>query len=116
MISSKPKFRAPRPVGKNKKICEVAKPDAASRSEAAAPRPPVPVNKKRKVCEAPEDVTCSLCMDTIGEGANVYDFSCTHKFHVECIGPWLVDHSTCPNCRACTDSSLLPVKEFSIQL
>lgn len=41
---------------------------------------------------------CSICLDFAFE-ANCRELNCKHKFHSECIGLWLQQSSTCPECR-----------------
>jgi hypothetical protein len=41
---------------------------------------------------------CAICLDNI-EQENA-TLSCKHHFHVRCIEKWLVEHKTCPVCRA----------------
>lgn len=40
--------------------------------------------------------TCSICLQ---ESENATDLPCGHSFHPECIVPWLLKSSSCPNCR-----------------
>ncbi|MCJ1396560.1 hypothetical protein MMC18_009451 [Xylographa bjoerkii] len=45
-------------------------------------------------------LTCSVCTDEFIKGQNVRVLPCNHKFHPECIDPWLLNVSgTCPLCR-----------------
>ena len=42
-------------------------------------------------------LTCSVCTDEFVKGQNVRVLPCNHKFHPECIDPWLLNVSgTCP--------------------
>jgi hypothetical protein len=50
-----------------------------------------------KIVETSED--CSICLEEILPGTNVYVFSCGHNFHRECIGKWLNTDNSCPNCK-----------------
>lgn len=57
--------------------------DAAPAAEAS----PVPV----------ENVGCSICTEDFKEGEDMRVLPCNHKFHPNCIDPWLVNVSgTCP--------------------
>jgi len=44
--------------------------------------------------------TCSICLDTIPIGSNIYQIPCNHKFHINCLRPQLINYnSRCPVCR-----------------
>ena len=40
---------------------------------------------------------CPICNEQLIEGVSV--LSCGHRFHNECIEPWLTSHNSCPLCR-----------------
>lgn len=42
---------------------------------------------------------CAVCIDKLGEGDTVRTLPCNHKFHKDCIDPWIAEHGTCPTCR-----------------
>jgi hypothetical protein len=44
------------------------------------------------------DTTCSICLDNNDDDPWV-ELSCKHKFHIECVYPWISLHNNCPNCR-----------------
>jgi NACalpha-BTF3-like transcription factor len=52
-----------------------------------------------------EKCTCSLCLDEIEKGSDIYRLTCNHVFHSHnCLGDrnvidWLKKNDTCPNCR-----------------
>ncbi|KAJ8770141.1 hypothetical protein K2173_011236 [Erythroxylum novogranatense] len=46
-----------------------------------------------------EKLQCSVCLDEYGIGTEAKEMPCKHKFHKECILPWLELHSSCPVCR-----------------
>lgn len=49
---------------------------------------------------APATQGCTICAEDFVKGQDVRLLPCNHKFHPECIDPWLVDVSgTCPLCR-----------------
>ena len=42
-------------------------------------------------------LACSVCTDDFAKGQDVRVLPCKHKFHPECIDPWLLNVSgTCP--------------------
>lgn len=45
-------------------------------------------------------LACSVCTDDFVNGQDIRVLPCKHKFHPECIDPWLLNVSgTCPLCR-----------------
>lgn len=46
-----------------------------------------------------EPVQCGICLDNIEE--ECIELRCSHKFHVNCLQPWLSrNHRSCPTCRS----------------
>lgn len=47
------------------------------------------------------DCSCSICHEAITATTGITTLSCSHSFHINCIGKWFVslDESTCPCCR-----------------
>lgn len=54
--------------------------------------------------------TCMVCLEEFTEGEEVKRLPCTggHRFHPHCIGQWLRERGTCPNCRekVCQDRQM----------
>ncbi|ORY17775.1 hypothetical protein BCR34DRAFT_554804 [Clohesyomyces aquaticus] len=47
-----------------------------------------------------EGLGCSICTDDFEKGQDIRVLPCNHKFHPECVDPWLLNVSgTCPLCR-----------------
>ncbi|KAM5582206.1 E3 ubiquitin-protein ligase SIRP1-like [Rosa sericea] len=46
-----------------------------------------------------ENLQCSVCLDDFKIGVEAKEMPCKHKFHGDCILPWLELHSSCPVCR-----------------
>lgn len=42
---------------------------------------------------------CSICLEELSAGHEVYDLPCSHLYHKKCIHVWLQKHRTCPLCR-----------------
>ncbi|GAB2260300.1 hypothetical protein Droror1_Dr00011155 [Drosera rotundifolia] len=58
--------------------------------------PMVVYSKKSKA-----GMECAVCLSEFGDGETLRMLpKCNHAFHPDCIGGWLVSHSTCPVCRA----------------
>lgn len=48
-------------------------------------------------CHADNGLACSVCTDDFVKGQDIRVLPCNHKFHPECIDPWLLNISgTCP--------------------
>ena len=46
------------------------------------------------------DENCSVCQDRMKEGESIRTLECDHRFHSQCVDPWLLTRSTlCPSCR-----------------
>lgn len=48
----------------------------------------------------PPDNVCSICYADPVENEKWRQLICNHKFHPDCIDPWIRQHNTCPLCRA----------------
>jgi E3 ubiquitin-protein ligase RNF115/126 len=46
-----------------------------------------------------EVLGCSVCLEDFEMGTEAKEMPCQHKFHSQCILPWLELHSSCPICR-----------------
>jgi len=53
----------------------------------------------RKVSKDDVNQTCSICMTNYAYGQEIYETSCSHKFHCLCVQRWFVIEKTCPECR-----------------
>lgn len=57
---------------------------------------------------------CSICMEDYEHGENLIELPCSHRFHKDCIEPWLTErHPTCPLCKLDMLSHLASLKNNS---
>lgn len=56
------------------------------------------VNALPRVSGCPDDV-CLVCQDSFTTDERPARMPCGHKFHLDCLKPWLSEHNTCPTCR-----------------
>ena len=55
----------------------------------------------RKVESSEVGNNCTVCLEKLQAGADVFETSCRHIFHAACISGWFKHNSekTCPECR-----------------
>ncbi|PIO67008.1 zinc finger, C3HC4 type, partial [Teladorsagia circumcincta] len=53
-----------------------------------------------KVGDPELDIDCAVCIDPYQTGDVVRTLPCRHVYHKSCIDPWLLEHRTCPMCKA----------------
>lgn len=46
-----------------------------------------------------DDEQCAVCLKMLAHCENIKQMPCKHKFHSECILPWLGKTNSCPVCR-----------------
>ncbi|XP_075509863.1 E3 ubiquitin-protein ligase SIRP1-like isoform X4 [Primulina tabacum] len=47
-----------------------------------------------------EEEECAVCLEQVKwEGESIMHLPCVHKFHTECLVPWLETNANCPCCR-----------------
>ena len=66
-------------------------------TETAAGTGQVPSGEAQTDSNADNGLACSVCTDDFVKGQDIRVLPCNHKFHPECIDPWLLNVSgTCP--------------------
>ncbi|KAI1460850.1 hypothetical protein F4805DRAFT_415758 [Annulohypoxylon moriforme] len=85
--------------------------EPANTSEVAANNAPISIaetpaattsdhNKENGAQVEDDHLGCSICTEDFSVGQDVRVLPCDHKFHPQCVDPWLVNVSgTCPLCR-----------------
>lgn len=46
-----------------------------------------------------DTASCPVCLEDYAAGERAREMPCRHRFHANCIVPWLEMHSSCPVCR-----------------
>ena len=66
-------------------------------TETAAGTDKLPSGEAHTDANADNGLACSVCTDDFVKGQDIRVLPCNHKFHPECIDPWLLNVSgTCP--------------------
>lgn len=66
-------------------------------TETVAETGNVPAGEAQTDTQADNGLACSVCTDDFVKGQDIRVLPCNHKFHPECIDPWLLNVSgTCP--------------------
>lgn len=58
------------------------------------------VQTSRVINAAEGEGECSICIENFNDGEKVRVLSCGHKYHLPCIDVWLMQHPSCPLCKA----------------
>jgi uncharacterized Zn-finger protein len=61
------------------------------------------VKLTRPTLDIIHDEACSICIENFHIDSMVIQLLCKHWFHSECIKTWILNHTTCPQCRRKTD-------------
>ncbi|KAF2445196.1 hypothetical protein P171DRAFT_444079 [Karstenula rhodostoma CBS 690.94] len=73
---------------------------AAALDSGIAPAAGAAVAGAHGAASTEEGLGCSICTDDFEMGQDIRVLPCDHKFHPECVDPWLLNVSgTCPLCR-----------------
>ena len=81
-------------------LSDPPQPDMVKTVSASATAPQSDTAHPTPEANAENGLACSVCTDEFVRGQDVRVLPCDHKFHPECIDPWLLNVSgTCPMCR-----------------
>ena len=61
---------------------------------------PSEVIQKIPVVSGLQGSTCSICYEEMLPQESLNELNCKHRFHIDCLLPWLQFKNTCPDCRA----------------
>ncbi|MQL85905.1 hypothetical protein Taro_018420 [Colocasia esculenta] len=86
---------------------------AATRTDSAArtkkPLPPTPAAAAPALGRTDSSASeCAVCLDGLRGGERrrpVLSLPCSHRYHRDCVLPWLAAHPSCPCCRTPVASS-----------
>ncbi|XP_047072430.1 uncharacterized protein LOC124681583 [Lolium rigidum] len=70
-----------------------SKPPASISAIQALPSAVLTINEEGKGEE------CAVCKDAVAAGERVKRMPCSHRYHEDCIVPWLQVRNSCPLCR-----------------
>ena len=50
----------------------------------------------------PKDVDkqCMICLEDYKIGEDIMTITCMHRYHKDCVAPWIANSPTCPVCKA----------------
>eukprot|EP01017_Pseudomicrothorax_dubius_P018321 TRINITY_DN2030_c0_g2_i4.p1 TRINITY_DN2030_c0_g2~~TRINITY_DN2030_c0_g2_i4.p1 ORF type:complete len:329 (-),score=90.27 TRINITY_DN2030_c0_g2_i4:110-1096(-) len=46
-----------------------------------------------------EEICCNVCLNGLQDEEEVFELGCQHRFHCECLKPWLAKEKVCPVCK-----------------
>lgn len=58
------------------------------------------VSTEDRVTSSSDDAKdCAICQESFKVGEELIQLCCNHRFHADCVAPWLLKVSSCPVCR-----------------
>lgn len=57
----------------------------------------IELSETLKPCDAAPEQDCVICLDNLTD--ECVSLPCQHKFHKDCIEPWITNTGSCPSCR-----------------
>ncbi|PWZ26098.1 E3 ubiquitin-protein ligase RING1 [Zea mays] len=83
-------------------VQQLAENDAARHGTPPAKKEAVEAMPTVEIVKGNEDddaASCPVCLEDYAAGERAREMPCRHRFHANCIVPWLEMHSSCPVCR-----------------
>lgn len=70
-----------------------------ARGTPPAARSAVAALRRETLGDGADAGECAVCQDAFAAGDATAVLPCGHRFHSDCIAPWLDLHNSCPSCR-----------------
>jgi E3 ubiquitin-protein ligase RNF115/126 len=82
-------------------VQQLAENDAGRQGTPPAKKEAVEAMPTVEIASGNDDDTasCPVCLEDYAAGERAREMPCRHRFHANCIVPWLEMHSSCPVCR-----------------
>lgn len=73
----------------------------------ATAKPAVPDSPfLKRVVSRPNEL-CAVCLEKVRGKKKVMRLPCSHKYHSDCVLPWLAAHPDCPCCRTAVPATVM---------
>lgn len=80
-------------------VQQLAENDAGRQGTPPAKKEAVEAMPTVEIASGNDDDSCPVCLEDFAAGERAREMPCRHRFHANCIVPWLEMHSSCPVCR-----------------
>lgn len=70
--------------------------------------PDSPFLKRLVSVSRADELLCAVCLEKVrGKKKKVMRLPCSHKYHSDCVLPWLAAHPDCPCCRTAVPATVM---------